>query len=96
MPIYEYRCDPCNEIFEVVQRFDSCSAKCICGEITREKLMSLPSLHRISSPGDFAAPAPFQPFTEPVVTRDWLNPDGTTRPMKRDEWTRGNVPGLER
>ena len=96
MPIYEYRCDTCNDTFETVQRMGATRAlHTDCGEYTSQKLVSLPARAQFPGPQDFAPPMPFQPFTEPQVTRDWMEKDGTIRPMKKDEWTRGNVPGLD-
>lgn len=43
---------------------------------------------------DYAPPMPINPIKEPVITRDWCNPDGTMREMKKDEWVKREVPGL--
>lgn len=40
---------------------------------------------------DYAPPMPFNPITEPVVTRDWINPDGTVRPQSPGETPKEHV-----
>lgn len=43
---------------------------------------------------DYAPPTPISPIKTPVVDRQWCNPDGTMREMKKDEWLKKEVPGL--
>ncbi len=44
---------------------------------------------------EYAPPMPINPMKGPTVDRMWLNPDGTTREMKRDEWVGRHVPGID-
>ncbi len=40
---------------------------------------------------DYAPPTPISPFKGPQLTRDWMEPDGTTRPMKDGEYSKSFV-----
>lgn len=94
MPIFEYRCKGCSQVSERLVRHPSQEmTECVCGNPV-EKIFSRPVFRNGPIVNHYPPPS-YQPFTEPVVTRDWLNPDGTTRPMKKDEWIKSNVPGLE-
>jgi putative FmdB family regulatory protein len=46
MPLYEYRCDACQHVFEVIQKFsDAPIAVCpVCGQGPVEKLPSSPAI----------------------------------------------------
>jgi putative FmdB family regulatory protein len=46
MPLYEYRCDACQHVFEVIQKFsDAPIAVCpVCGQGPIEKLPSSPAI----------------------------------------------------
>ena len=44
---------------------------------------------------EYAPPMPISPIKEPVMTRTWLNRDGTTREMKPDEWVMKHTPERE-
>ncbi len=44
---------------------------------------------------EYASPLPINPFERPQVSRDWLNPDGTTRPMVDGEWEKAHLPEAE-
>lgn len=40
---------------------------------------------------DYAPPTPLNPIKEPSITRDWMNLDGSTRPMEKGEWNKSFV-----
>jgi hypothetical protein len=40
---------------------------------------------------EYDPPMPLSPIKGPQITRDWLNPDGTTRPMASDEYNKNFV-----
>jgi len=50
MPIYEYRCEPCDLIFETLVRAASDTARCPkCGKLEVEKQFSVPATVRSGS-----------------------------------------------
>ena len=40
---------------------------------------------------EFAPPMPLNPIDGPQITRDWMNADGTTRPMAPDEYNKNFI-----
>lgn len=40
---------------------------------------------------EYAPPTPINPMPGNHITRDWMNPDGSTRPMAPDEWNKNYV-----
>jgi putative FmdB family regulatory protein len=62
MPIYEYRCDPCEHTFETLIRRESDTARCPkCGNIEVRKEFSVPAAAQLIGSGSslpICSPAP--------------------------------------
>jgi putative FmdB family regulatory protein len=53
MPIYEYRCDPCDRSFETLIRSDRDVARCPnCGSLDVSKQLSVPAAAQTGRGGD--------------------------------------------
>lgn len=59
MPLYEYRCEPCNNTFEALIRNDSDVARCPrCGNVQVAKQFSVPASSPTGTLGYTPASAP--------------------------------------
>jgi putative FmdB family regulatory protein len=57
MPIYEYRCNPCDRTFETLVRTSSDIARCpSCGNIDVDKEFSVPAAAQTDSRGGASLP----------------------------------------
>lgn len=82
-------CDDCFREIQIGEWPYDCAGK---GHILYIRLAFQPQGRTV----DYAPPMPINPVKEPKVDRQWMNPDGTTRPMKQDEWMRkDSIPGLQ-
>jgi len=77
-------CDDCGRVIGIGEWPYDCGHK---GHTLLSKLAFMPS----GRTTDYAPPMPINPMDKPVVTRDWINPDGTVRAQKPDEWCRENA-----
>lgn len=90
MPIYEYKCGSCERTFEALQRMSDSDLVAGVGCAVSDKctLQKLISACRIRARGiekEYDPPTA-QNIMGPNVTRTWMEPDGSMREMKRDEW----------
>lgn len=87
MPIYEYRCEGCNRTIEQlgkmsdpeILRFEGCTSS----PCHLQRVFSVCAFKM--GVKEYEPPTPFNPMSKPSITRDWMNPDGTTRPMSQAE-----------
>lgn len=96
MPMYEYECSTCSRTMEQFQRMsdpqleqlEGCTFGLPC---ELRKLFSVCSLRTKGIAKEYDPPTAKSPMSGPSITRDWMEKDGTTRPMKQDEINRSYV-----
>lgn len=81
-------CGDCGEVTQIGMWPFACAGR---GHIMYQRL----AVRGSGIQKDYAPPLPINPISEPVITRDWMNADGSLRPMKPDEWEKNHVTYVE-
>lgn len=80
-------CDDCKHEIRIGEWPYDCGSDNPSSHILYIKLMFQPS----GRTTEYAPPTSMSPMKGPQITRDWMNADGSTRPMKENEWNKEYV-----